>query len=389
MAVSGPRTTALILFGTVGILHACNPQNRNQLDCLGKPCPDMNSSSSVSAANPARTSWQEIETEMRNACGGCHDINGPSDMPFLAGPDHYRSIVGWPGIVTTNPERSTLLTHAMLGMGHSGKNLDAPNLVNTLLPKVKTWLDEEAKNFTKTPENVGSHIDPFVPVLGFNAKYLDPFGLDFQGIAITFTATLTGPSMLELSDIQVHPTAKTGVRIAHPIVVVHAIGKAPEPVDSLGDGEQIFEASQFGPLGPGIVVLTNWSVDAKLSLAFENIDIYDSLGPADYGCRDLAAFEAHARPQVVACLNCHGGANSNAVAAVDMTGLLDDNDATAIAIACGQIRNRVNPASAQSSILFITTDPGGNAAHPYKFLGSNKAFRSFRDSVSRWIEAEQ
>jgi len=389
MAVSDRHNAALILLGAVGILHACNSQNPNFLDCQGEPCPDMNSSSSVSAANPARTSWQEIETEMLNACGGCHDIGGPSDIPFLAGPDRYRSIVGWPGIVTTNPERSTLLTHAMLGKGHSGKNLDAPNLVDTLLPKVKTWLDEEAKNFTKPPENVGSHIDPFVPVLGFNAKYLDPFGPEFQGIAITFTATLTGPNMLELSDIHVHPTAKTGVRITHPIVVVHPIGKAPEPVDSLGEGEQVFEASQFGPLGPGIVVLTNWSVDAKLSLAFENIDIYNSAGPADYGCKDLAAFEAYARPQVVACLNCHGGANSNAVAAVDMTELLNDIDPAAVARACGQIRNRINPASAQSSVLFITTDPGGNAAHPYKFLGSNNAFGSFRDSVSRWIEAEK
>jgi hypothetical protein len=57
--------------------------------------------------------------------------------------------------------------------------------------------------------------------------------------------------------------------------------------------------------------------------------------------------------------------------------------------ACAQIKNRVNPLDPASSQLFITTDPGGNAAHPFKFGGNAGAFNTFRDSVSIWVTAEK
>jgi hypothetical protein len=59
------------------------------------------------------------------------------------------------------------------------------------------------------------------------------------------------------------------------------------------------------------------------------------------------------------------------------------------AAACSQIKNRVSPASAGSSQLFITTDPAGNAAHPFKFGGDSGKFDAFKQSVSQWISAEK
>jgi hypothetical protein len=56
--------------------------------------------------------------------------------------------------------------------------------------------------------------------------------------------------------------------------------------------------------------------------------------------------------------------------------------------ACAQIKNRVSPADPPSSQIFITTDPGGNAAHPFKFGGNADTFNNFRNSVSTWIAAE-
>jgi hypothetical protein len=84
------------------------------------------------------------------------------------------------------------------------------------------------------------------------------------------------------------------------------------------------------------------------------------------------------------CLNCHAGGNGQAVAAVDMSAM--NTDPTK---ACAQIKNRVNPLDPPQSQLFITTDPGGNAAHPFKFGGNAATFSNFRDSVSLWVAAEK
>ena len=48
----------------------------------------------------------------------------------------------------------------------------------------------------------------------------------------------------------------------------------------------------------------------------------------------------------------------------------------------------VNPDNPAQSQIFITTDPNGNASHPFKFGGNVNAFNAFRSAVSIWIQAE-
>lgn len=328
-----------------------------------------------------------------SACGVCHDVGGLADTPFLAGPDRYQSFVSWPGIVAATPENSILISYAMTGKGHSGTNLDSPALKNTLLPKVNAWLAEEANSFTEPPPQVGPYIKPFAPIMGFNAVYLGPLGVDFEGMAVTFGAELLSDTTLQLTDIQLHPTSKAGVHIVHPLFVVHPVGKpaAPDPVDSFSNVDQIFAAGEAGTIGPGTLILVNWSKDAKLSLAFEKIEL-DVLANPDGGdggtpgggCKDVASFSANAVGPLGACTGCHGGGNGQAVAALDMTALKSD-----AAKACAQVKNRVNPDNPSASQLFVTTDPNGNAAHPYKFSGNDGLFNDFRNSVSTWVAAEK
>ncbi|APR82453.1 Hypothetical protein A7982_07802 [Minicystis rosea] len=83
-------------------------------------------------------------------------------------------------------------------------------------------------------------------------------------------------------------------------------------------------------------------------------------------------------------MTCHGGGNASAKGAIDMSTIDSDT-----AKACAQVKNRVSPSDPGSSQLFVTTDPGGNAAHPYKFGGSNSKFDAFKTSVSTWIQAEK
>jgi hypothetical protein len=333
------------------------------------------------------------------SCGVCHDIGGIADTPFLAQkPTRYQSMVSWPGIVRRNPEESLLLTYSMIGKGHSGSlNLDSPGLVDTLLPKVQAWLAAEAETFIAPVSDGGDAsvaaptLEPFVPILGFNAIYLGPLGPDFEGMAVTFSAELLAPGTLELTNIEVHPTSKKGVHMVHPLFTVYPKGGTPDPdvADSFSNVDQTFLPGESGTLGPGTLVLVNWKDNARLGLVFETIEAHippdpDAGMPPSGGCKALDLFMANAQTRFQVCTNCHAGGNGQAKAAVDMSQLNTDP-----AAACAQIKNRVTPADPPNSQIFITTDPGGNAAHPYKFGGNVQNFTTFRNDVSVWIAAEQ
>src|SRR5690606_9298161 len=160
----------------------------------------------------------------------------------------------------------------------------------------------------------------------------------------------------------------------------------PDPVDSFSNVVQSIEPGTVAPLGPGSVVLTNWVVGGKLSLAFETIAIIDPMagvggagGGATGPCSALAEFSANAAPALNPCDNCHGGQNGTATNAVDMTDLGSNDSA-----ACGQIKNRVDLDNPSQSQLFITTNPSGNATHPFKFGGNQANFNDFVQSVTVW-----
>jgi hypothetical protein len=68
---------------------------------------------------------------------------------------------------------------------------------------------------------------------------------------------------------------------------------------------------------------------------------------------------------------------------VDMSKLQTDSVA-----ACAQILFRVKPDDPPASQVFIVTDPGGNAAHPFKFGGNAANFDAFRTEIVKWIEKE-
>lgn len=184
------------------------------------------------------------------------------------------------------------------------------------------------------------------------------------------------------------------VDLVHPLFSVLPLGKDsdPDPVDSLSNIDQSFDSGQAGALGPGKLILTNWRSGAKLTVAFEKIEPFTTQvgdggadGGTNGGCKDVTSFNANAAKLLEqSCQGCHGGANGQAKRALDMTALTSDP-----AAACSQVKNRINPANVGSSQLFITTDPGGNAAHPFKFGGNNANFDAFKQSVSLWISAEK
>lgn len=345
----------------------------------------------------ARQMFEALAPALVDACGGCHDAGGIADTPFLKEP-RYETISTWPGIIRKNVAESVMVTKPVAGGGHSGtRNLDADDLKDTLFPQVKDWLAEEAKAIAATPDDQkGKSIEPFAPILGFNAIYLTPLSADLTGMAITFNANELTPGSLELSNIEVHTTAKLGLHMVHPLFSVYPKGgnPNPDPADSFSNVDQYIEYARAEPLGPGTLILTNWVPEGKLQISFEKIEKYSMLdvdggmdGGLEGGCKNVDAFNMNAKGQFNTCFSmCHGGQNGQATAAVDMTGLVGDADVTN---GCAQIRNRVNPENPPQSQLFITTNPGGGAAHPYKFGGDQNAFNGFQNAVSVWIATEK
>jgi mono/diheme cytochrome c family protein len=349
----------------------------------------------TATVDKGRQLFDGLVDEMMSACGACHDAGGLADTPFLREP-RYESITSWPGMITKDPSESILLTYAMSGGGHSGTNLDSASLEGTLLPKIQEWLAEEAKAIGDVPpEQVGKSVDPFAPILGFNAVYLDTIDADFSGMAITFKANELTPSSLELTDIEVHTTSKQGIHMVHPLFSVYPKGgdPNPDPADSFSNVDQYIDYGQSEALGPGTLILANWVQEGKLQISFEKIETYSTMipdggteGGLGGGCVALDSFTQNAQPSFGQCLGCHGGGNGQATAAVDMQGLVNDAD---VPNACAQIRNRVTPQNPADSQIFITTDPNEAAAHPYKFNQDQGAFDAFKSTVSVWIAAEQ
>jgi hypothetical protein len=334
--------------------------------------------------------WADLEPDLFEACGACHDAGGIGDAPFLAGPDRYASVLSWPGVVVSDPAKSLFATYPISGGDHTGINLDTEP---ELFERVKVWLAAEAGSIPETPEGT-PFIEPFTPILGFNAIYLNEVDDKLVGVALTFNAEELTENVLELSGIEVHTTAKIGVHIVHPVFGVYPKGGEAEsdPVDSFSGFDHKFPESTSEALGPGTLLLTNWQAGAKIGIGFELCDPYTEGGGeggaggggSSGGCNAVAEFTANAVPRLTAnCQSCHGGGDPQANAALDMSQLGSDD-----AAACAQVKNRVSPTNPASSQVFVNTNPDGNAAHPFKFLGSTAQWQAFMADMTIWIEAE-
>jgi len=336
----------------------------------------------------AEALFAAIEDDLVQNCEACHKLGGVANTPFLQSPDYYESVRTWPGIVTKNPDDSIFVTYASGTTPHSGPELDALGILDA----VKAWLTEESKGIIVEASDAGPQIEPFAPILGFNAVYLDALGADFKGMALTFQAKELTPNAIELSEIEFHPTAANGAHVVHPLFVVHPVGQDPDPdpVDSFSNADIQFAPGVSGALSPGTLVLTNWLPEARMSIAFQTIELYvpgmmgdGGGGTTGGGCKDVGAYAA-VKNQFNVCGGCHGGANGQATSALDMTKLGSDDTFT-----CGQIRNRINPGDPSSSQIFVNSDPNGGAGHPFKFNGDGGDWQNFVDAVTPWIVAEQ
>lgn len=340
--------------------------------------------------------FRALEADLVKECGTCHKLGGLADTPFLGDPDSknpdpYDVMTSWPDFIVKDWATSLLLSWPASG-SHGGSS---PS--EALTAALEAWLEEEAKAVEDVSDAMSPTIAPKKPIMGFNSLYLDALGADFTGMAITFWAEELTDKSLALTEIQLYPTPKLGLKFEHPLFVVYPIGTIdgePDPIDSFSNVGGEVEAGKPSIVGPGTLVLNNWKKGAKLSIAFDTLDVVDPAGGGggmgagggtvdDGPCKALDAFTAEAAPALSPCLGCHGGGNGAATNAVDMSDL--DND---VSSACGQILNRISLKNPPQSQLFVTTNPQGGASHPFKFGGNTNNFNNFVNAVTKWVQAE-
>jgi hypothetical protein len=317
-----------------------------------------------------RAAFEALFPTLSPTCGGsCHAMGAGGAPLWLGPPDPYVSAVSFPGIVVSDPGASIVLTKGR----HEG-----PALQDPLLTQITQWLAIEA---AALPVVSLAQTPPFTVATGANSIDCSAGGV--AGTKITFDAAISGDE-ITLSNLNIVAPAATGVHIVYPIFAVLPQG-GPEIDDpSFSNEDQTVGAGETAPLGPGLLILTDWSAGAQMKIEFTTlaaVTVVDS-GTLVGGCKALSTFTADAVPAIQAntCLTCHGSGGSGN-AAMDLSGLAatPPDDATACAQALAQI-NTTTPA--QSNIILAPT--GKLTNHPF-----TSASQSFVTMMETWIAAEK
>lgn len=328
--------------------------------------------------------FAELEPDLLMACGGCHGTSGSvSTHLFLADPV-YDNVKAWSGIVVKNYEASKFLTYASGSMTtHSG-----PELEGDLLAKVTAWLQAEAILIDDAPPP-----EPTIPLVGpFDVRttgtpnivyFHNYLGVNFTGIALTFTATIDGMGGLAVRGLKVIAAEELGVHMVRPQVqMFQGAGSGTTVAEGTGYDMEVLGGESVD-LDPLDVDIPNWPAGAKLGILFQTAEPVTGQGTTQ--CNALAEFQASAMPALQgSCLNnCHGSAGSPAASVMDLSTMAAD-----AAGACRTVRVRSNLMTPAMSLIFTNTDPGGGSNHPFQFGGDATAFGTFETDVTTWLTAE-
>jgi hypothetical protein len=348
--------------------------------------------------DPGRALFEStVQDAMVKECGTCHKLGGISDKPFLSAPDYYDSITHWPNAIVTPASLSVLLTHPP-ETSHGGGQ--APDYTPALKAKVVAWLQFEADHLPKPDGGGAPQVTPFKPYIGaFNAVYLDALGPDFASSSITFNAEelpegSTKPTLLHLSNLEIHPATGVQLHVVHPLFTVYpsADEALPDTADSFSGFDLTFPLVNVPPdqallFGTGELILTKWIKGARLGIAFEKIEAIKSGGTVS-ACKQVAKFQAEVVPQLktLPCFSqCHNGMLLQAQQQMDLSNI----DAMPPDDACAQVRARITPGDPANSQILQVTDPHYMGVHGFKFQGNQNNYNSFKAAVTPWILAEQ
>jgi cytochrome c553 len=356
--------TALVLAAT-----AC----AGQITTPGGDSPEL-------AAAKARFAT-DVKPILDGFCGSCHI--GQANIDFMRPePDVRGHIMAWPDLVDlVAPSQSQLLNKG----AHTGPSL-TPDQTSVFL----AWVELEAVAAGGEPADTVA-TDRITPVQGVNTVDLEAIGLTGSTVTFLYEPLATG---MYLSDIQVS-AGTGGVHLVNPLFVIwDGETPMPDPINRFGNVDLVVQETQTSYVGGGTAVFVDIPPGAPISLEFRIATLADGTDPGGGpggvvggGCNNVPAFTSSAQPPIAAaCASCHGGGNTDAVAATDMRKINDLTTEGQIA-ACAQIKTRVNDADPVNSGLFLAPDPNSGTQHPFTFPSATDS-DNFRNQVILWINQE-
>lgn len=356
----------------------------------------------------AQAAWVNSAYPAMEVCTGCHSGSMPN-VAFLQGSDALdarTTILGYnPQVVNLDaPDSSRILTKGL----HDGPALGADTATAIL-----QWvtLEKEAAavgDMTPTLETTEFNVLPCTGGLPDNGSGTCPTNhvpLDSLGLAgaeIDFISQSLSDG-LYLNELQL-VAATDGAYLEHPLFVSHPAGSdvpVPDDLDRFFDVKLNLMPTTVSMIDGGTAVFVGFNPTDKVSIIFKTVGPYmadtgsgsGSGSDATTGCKALDSFKTNAQgPLTTNCANaCHGGGDPNALAAMDLSGLLGTApipDPMVLA-ACDQVRTRINFQTIDQSGFFVAPNPADNTNHPFKFNGVQTDFQTFHDSVVIWVNAEK
>lgn len=348
----------------------------------------------------AMSAWtNKAYPHLQQQCVGCHS-GSEADIAFLAGgtAPATRDTLLNSSLQVINldaPESSRLLTKGP----HAGPGLTAVESSDIL-----EWIQAERDAAGVMPDQ-GLQTGKFTPLLCTGGNPGDPTcpinhvaldGVGLPGATIDLVAQALSED-LYVTDLKVTASVD-GVYLEHPLFVSWpADPTQPETPDTL---DRFFNVKMdempmaTDPIGGGTAAFVGFTPTNQVSIHFKAISKYvadgttgGTTGPS--GCRQLASFKTNAQgPLNTNCASCHAGADANAKAAMDLTGIGATDDTTLQGV-CNQVRTRINFQDTNSSSFYIAPDPGQVTNHPFKFGGSAANFSNFKSAIDPWVQAEK
>jgi hypothetical protein len=343
-----------------------------------------------------------------NVCSSCHGGSNALAPWFVKAttPEAMRTLLlGWTSPVVVNvqaPDQSRVL----LKGAHEGAQALNPTQATAILGWITA--ERDAANAGSGSTDVTTEKVDILPCTGGTPGVdatcpINTIGLDddhLAGASISFVAQAYG-SDLYLSDIFLKASVD-GVYLEHPLFVSWpAVGD--EIVDSLDRFSAIklnLAATTTTPIcpgpscdhiGPGAAIFIGFASANKLSITFKALEPVHpgDTPPPPMGCgtNGFASFVNTMKPQLSGlCASCHGGSNTSATGAMDLTKLASTTDNNA----CLQARQHIDTTTPANSTI-LRPPNGLDAAHPAQgklTAATNPTLAGFTAAVTTWATIE-
>jgi hypothetical protein len=357
----------------------------------------------------ALDAWQKSALPvLRQNCETCHNgsramvgflIGGTDDMAV------HDSLMNYsPTVVNLDATSSSRILNKGL---HEGPQLTSDQLSSLLL-----WIQAERDAVNHDPDHPQAQLATMpvqvqlcptgqldtttCPINHIPLSAVPDAGTAVPGAEITFIAQALS-SGLYLNNLSV-VGGTAGAYIEHMLFVSLPASPAqpfPDQIDRYFATKLNVGVGVTSAIDGGTEDFIGFASTDMLQVNFKVLSPYkpETSVSAPTGCKVLATFKTAAVPQLGpapggTCSTCHGGQNTTATAAMDLTNLASTND-TMLLNTCNQVRSRINFQTTDQSGFYLAPNPAAASNHPFNFNKDQNAFNAFKTAMDVWVKAEQ